>query len=31
VARCMYCGKENEQLIEIPHLGAEKGGERNEE
>lgn len=24
IARCMYCGKVNEQLIEIPHLGAER-------
>lgn len=27
IARCMYCGKTNEQLIEIPHWGAERRGE----
>ena len=24
IARCMYCGKENEQLIEIPHCWSER-------
>lgn len=24
IARCMYCGKENEQFIEIPHWVAER-------
>lgn len=28
IARCMYCGKENEQLIEIPHCWR---AERSEE
>ncbi len=24
IAKCMYCGKPNEQLIEIPHWGEER-------
>ena len=24
IAKCMYCGKENEQLIEIPNVGSER-------
>lgn len=24
IAKCMYCGKENVQLIEIPHWGEER-------
>lgn len=27
IAKCMYCGKENEQLIEIPHFDADMRGD----
>lgn len=30
IARCMYCGKESEQLIEIPHCWNERSEDERE-